>query len=200
MAHAGNIAVDTNDYAALEFIERPEALLYGEFTLSSGIETDYYFDSKKLTLDPEGANFVARCLVEKLNEVGATTVGGMALSAIPIVSHITLYSYLKSTRPIPSFYVRDEAKTHGTMNLLEGQLPSPGSEVVIVDDVITTGKSVLKAIKAVEQAGYSVGKVIAIFDRNEGGREALQQKGYSSWALYTVNRTSEGKLFITFNG
>ena len=192
---------------SVSLLERCGALLYGEFLLSSGKTTDYYFDSKRLTLDPEGAAFVAEQLVHKLNEEGVDVVGGTAYSAIPIASHICLYSGLKGEREIPSFYIRKETKGHGTDKLAEGTLPKSGQKVAIVEDVVTTGGSLLDAIDKFNEVlqdegidGCELTHAIALVDRGEGGREAVESRGYEFWSLFTVTRSGDGKVAFRFNG
>ena len=186
---------------AVALLQRVGALRQGRFTLASGKISDYYFDSKQLTLDPDGAEFVAEQLMKRLDSEDIAAVGGTPYSAIPIVSHICLLSGIKGREPtIPAFYIRESSKGHGLDALLEGKLPGKGSQVAIVDDVVTSGKSVLYSINKAEEHGFEVSSVIALVDRNEGGRKTLEEKGYRFWALFTVCRTSEGELDIEFNG
>ena len=187
---------------AVALLEDCGALLHGTFLLASGKESDYYFDSKELTLDPKGAHFVAKHLVKKLHEEGIKTVGGTAYSAIPIVSHICLFTELEEPyRPISAFYIRKESKGHGTDRLAEGKIPKadPG-EVAIVEDVVTSGKSLLDAVAQAEKLGCKVKHTIALVDRNEGGRRAVEDKGYKFWALFDVRRTDDGQVEFKFNG
>ena len=131
----------------LELALEKGALKYGDFTLTSGRKTDYYFDSKKLTLDPDGAEFVAKQLVRKLHDEKIKIVGGTAYSAIPIASHICLFSKICDGPEIPAFYIRKESKGHGTDEVAEGTLPGNGVKVAIVEDVVTSGGSLIEAIK-----------------------------------------------------
>lgn len=177
--------------AEIQLLEGTGALLYGDFTLSSGKQSSYYFDSKPLTLDPDGEFEVGRYFLEKLLNTDAKAVGGMALGAIPIVSAVTLLSRIHNkthhTRLLPSFYVRKEAKEHGTQNLIEGNIPSDvNAPVAIVDDVVTGGNSILKAIEAVEDKGNPIVAVMCILDRDEGGREMLEARNYDLISMYTV--------------
>ena len=175
-----------------ELLQQSGALLYGDFTLSSGNPSSYYFDSKPLTLDPDGEFEVGCYFLEKLLQTDAEAVGGMALGAIPIVSAVTLLSRIHNethhTRLLPSFYVRKEAKEHGTQNLIEGNMPSDvNAPVAIVDDVVTGGNSILKAIEAVEAKGNPIVAVMCILDRDEGGREMLKiKKNYDLISMYTM--------------
>lgn len=193
-------AIEKAQEEAVALLQNCGSLLYGEFTLASGRNSDYYFDSKQLTLDPTGAEFVARQLVKKLEEEGIDYVGGTAYSAIPIVSHICLFSQMKGSRPIKAFYHRKESKGHGTDQLAEGKVPPTSVKVAIVEDVVTTGESLLRAIDKAEAQGCAVKHAIVLVDRNEGGRQAVEEKGYKFWALFTVVRTPGGKPEFKFNG
>lgn len=201
MAQAKTLEMNETDPVAL--LQKCGSLLYGEFTLSSGNKSNYYFDSKQLTLDPEGACFVADQLVRKLTEEDIEYVGGTAYSAIPIVSHVCLYSKIseiKGRKPIKAFYDRKEAKGHGTNQLTEGKIPPKDAKLAIVEDVVTTGESLLDAIDKAESQGCTVRNAIALVDRDEGGREAVEKRGYKFWALFTVIRTAEGQPEFQFNG
>ena len=118
-------------------------------------------------------------------------VGGPATAANPIITATQLAAHRRG-RKLDGFYVRAEAKTHGTKRLVEGNLPGPGQVVVIVDDTMTTGGSVFHAIAAVEAEGCNVERVILVVDRGEGGAEALRAKGYEMTALLTAD--AEGNL------
>ena len=175
------------------------ALLFGEFTLSSGKKSDYYFDSKKLTLEPAGARFVAGQLVEHLDAEGIGYVGGVAYGAIPIVAHVVMYSGLREDRPIRAFYHRKDSKEHGTGASAEGQFPPRNEPVAILEDVVTTGSSLLTSIRHAEESGYNVTHAMTLVDRDEGGREAVEAAGYKFWALFTVER-SGGEVAFVYNG
>lgn len=164
------------DRARLKQLLREHSLMFGDFTLVSGRKSKFYFDSKKTTLLPEGAYLVAAEVLDMLksHEIEADAIGGMTLGADPVVCPVAALSHLAG-RPLRAFIVRKEAKGHGTGNQIEGNL-APGSRVVIVDDVVTTGGSTLRAIEAAEDAGLHVVAVLCIVDREEGGGEKL-----SSW-------------------
>jgi orotate phosphoribosyltransferase len=172
------------------------ALLYGKFILASGKESDYYFDSKKLTLHPKGAHFVAQHIVKKLDEFGIDHVGGTAYSAIPIVSHVALFSELYGQKPISAFYHRKESKGHGPNELAEGQLPPDNINVAIVEDVVTSGNSMLDAIQMAKDSGCQVTHALTLVDRNEGGREKVEKEGYKFWSLFTVERSGNEIEFV----
>ena len=165
------------------------ALKYGEFTLSSGKKSSYYFDGRLLSLDPEGALLIGRALVPLLRQAGVDAVGGPTLAADPIVTAVALTSQLEG-KGISAFIVRKEAKEHGTAQLIEGPL-APGSRVAIVDDTCTTGGSLLHAIAAAEAVGCTVVKVVVLLDRREGGTEELERRGYDFSALMAANPQGE---------
>ena len=183
----------------VRLLEESGALLFGEFTLSSGKKSDYYFDSKKLTLDPAGARFVARQLVAQLDSENIRYVGGVAYGAIPIVSHIVMLTGLREDKPIRAFYHRKDSKEHGTGAAAEGQFPPQGEPVAIVEDVVTTGGSLLQSIRHAEESGYNVTHAITLIDRDEGGREAIEAAGYKFWSLFRVELT-EGEPRFIYNG
>jgi orotate phosphoribosyltransferase len=176
----------------LELALERGALKYGDFTLSSGKKSNYYFDGRILSLDPEGAMLIGQALLPLVRASGAQAVGGPTLAADPVVTAVALTSQLKG-KGIPAFIVRKEAKGHGMGQLIEGRLES-GSRVAIVDDTCTTGGSLLHAIGAAEAAGCTVVKVLALLDRREGGTEELQKRGYDFLALMAANPS--GKIEV----
>lgn len=171
----------------LAAILQAKAVLHGDFTLSSGQKSTYYFDGRKVTHDPEGIALVGELFLEAIDGTGAIAVGGPATAANAIVTATQLTSYLKK-RPLQAFYVRSEPKQHGTGLRIEGNLPPAGSPVAMVEDAITTGGSLLSAIEAVEGAGCKVVKVIAIVDRRQGGVQRLREKGYRVQALLEADK------------
>ncbi len=165
---------------------REHSLMFGEFTLASGKKSSFYFDSKRTTLLPEGAYLTAAEILRILREAGieADAIGGMTLGADPIVCPVAALSHLEGP-PLRAFIVRKEAKEHGTGRQIEGLL-EPRSRVVIVDDVVTTAGSTLRAIEAVEAAGHTIVAVVCIVDREEGGTEKLTR-----WPFLPIFRKSE---------
>lgn len=156
----------------------------GEFTLASGRKSNYYINGKLTTLDARGAYLVGRTFLAMLADDVPDAVGGLTLGADPIVGAMIALAGLEDT-PLKGFIVRKEAKGHGTQSLIEGAL-STGERVVIVEDVVTTGGSSLQAIAAVKAVGCEVRKVIAIVDREEGGRDALGKEGCALEAVFTA--------------
>ncbi len=163
---------------------RQKALKFGDFTLASGKKAKYYLDGKQVTLDSHGAKLVGEGLLELIGEKLPQAVGGMSIGADPIVGAvITLAGVLG--KDLAGFMVRKEAKGHGTQKFIEGPV-QPGDEVVIVEDVVTTGGSSLLAIERCEAFGLKVVKVLAIIDRMEGGAEAFTKAGYPFASLLTI--------------
>ena len=174
------------DRERLQELLTEHSLMFGDFVLVSGKKSKFYFDSKKTTLLPEGAYLVSREILRVIRENGiqAEAIGGMTLGADPIVCPVSAISHLEGP-PLRAFIVRKEAKGHGTGKQIEGNL-RPGCRVIVVDDVVTTAGSTLKAIDAVVEAGFEVAAVIALVDREEGGTEKL-----SNWPYYPLFRRSE---------
>ena len=169
----------------LEIAHEVGAFLTGEFTLTSARKSNYYIDGKRITLSPEGAYLVGKAIFDELIKTGVDAVGGVATGAYPIVTAVALVSHLEG-KPIPSFIVREVAKEHGTLRQIEGHLKE-GSRVAIVDDVLTTGGSVSRAIEAVEAVKCKVVKVMVLVDRHEGGSDKLKKEGYDFTALLSVS-------------
>ena len=165
----------------LEIAYEVGALLQGEFTLTSGKKSDYYFEGKRLTLSPEGAYLTGKVVFDQLADADIDAIGGVAIGGYPMVAAVALVSHLEG-KPVPSFIVREETKEHGTRRGIEGHLKE-GSRVAIVDDVITTGGSVSRTIEAVEAANGKVVKIIVLVDRHEGGSDKLKKQGYDFTAI-----------------
>lgn len=176
-----------DDRAKLKFLLLQKSCRTGTFTLTSGKTSDFYVDGKQTTLDAEGAYLCGRLLYQFIREHSEplAAVGGMTLGADPLVTAVSLVSFLEHA-PIPAFIVRKEAKGHGTGNFIEGKSNlTPGSLVALVEDVVTTGGTLLKVIDRVEAEGFKVGLVATIVDREEGGAAALAARGYPLKAVFT---------------
>jgi orotate phosphoribosyltransferase len=174
------------DRERLRELLKEHSLMFGEFTLVSGKKSNYYFDSKKTTLLPEGAYLTAAEILKTLrdNHIEADAIGGMTLGADPIVCPAAALSQLEGP-PLRAFIVRKEAKDHGTERTIEGNLEA-GSRVVVVDDVVTTAGSTLRAIEAVLAAGHRIAAVLCLVDREEGGSRKLAR-----WPYFPLFRRSE---------
>ncbi len=162
---------------------RKEALETGTTrVLASGKRSGYYIDGKVITLDPEGTYLTAKLLFDMLAPVDFDAVGGLTIGADPIVGALALFSYINEM-PIQTFIVRKDPKTHGTMKLIEGKFKR-GFKVVIVDDVVTTGKSIIQAIDAVKREKGEIVKIITLVDRQEGAREKFSSMGYEFESIF----------------
>ncbi len=151
-----------------------KAFRYSEepvFKLVSGRMSNYYFNCKTVTLHPEGMYLIGNVIFGMIQGLSAKGIGGLTLGADPIADAVAYTSHLKGA-PVEAFVVRKSAKSHGTMQWIEGNVKA-GDKVVIVDDVITTGKSTIEAITRAREAGLEIIKVIALVDRQEGGYEAV---------------------------
>ena len=182
----------SNAQRLLELSERLGALQYGEFTLSSGAKSDYYFDGRLVTLDAEGAYLVGRLFEPIIRARDAEAIAGPALAAVPMIAAISVASYLEGS-PVPGLIVRSERKQHGTGKLIEGSVRE-GMAVAVVDDTCNQGGSLLHAIKAVEAAGCRVVKVMCILDRNEGGSRAIRERGYDFVSFFEVG--DDGRIRV----
>jgi len=187
----------------LKKLVEKKARQHGKFILASGIEATRYFDLKQVLLDPEGANLIGNIMFESIKGMGVEAVGGYGLGAGLITSSIVLKSKLLK-KPIYGFEVierekldeddpqryEDETETY----VIKGNLPLVGSKVAIVDDVISTGAAIFRAIGIIEGKGYKVAKVRAILDRQLGGSKELQRKGYDFRAILRAD--AFGKIYI----
>lgn len=141
------------------------------FRLTSGGVSKYYFNCKTVTLMPEGMYLIGNLIYDIIAPLNVQGIGGLTLGADPIANSVAYTSYLRG-KPIEAFTVRKKPKEHGTMQWIEGNIKA-GDRVVVVDDVITTGSSTIKAIERLKDAGVFVSKVVVLVDRQEGGRENI---------------------------
>jgi orotate phosphoribosyltransferase len=173
------------DKQALMALVRQKALKFGQFTLASGKTASYYLDGKQVTLHPDGARLVAEGILDLLaSGPMPAAIGGMSIGADPITAAVVTMSAVRST-PLLGFMVRKESKGHGTNQYIEGPV-QPGDQVVIVEDVVTTGGSSFQAIQRAEAFGLKVVRVIAIIDRMEGGAQAFAARGYPFASLLCI--------------
>lgn len=154
------------------------SFLRGEFVLSSGKRSSFYIDKYLFETQPDLLRDVAR-LLARLLPPGVTRLAGPALGGVPIATAVALETGL------PFVIVRQEAKDHGTGRAIEGRL-DPGDRVVVLEDVVTTGGQAVRAARAVEAGGATVVEILAVVDRHEGGREAVEAAGYRFAALYDL--------------
>lgn len=142
------------------------------FRLASGKLSNYYVNCRLVTIDPEGMHLIGSLIYDKIKDIGIDVIGGPALGAIPIVDAVSMTAYHKG-KYIKPFYVREQAKDHGIVRKIEGNIRK-GERAVVVDDVITTGASTIRAIESARSEGLLVVKVITLVDREEGGREEIR--------------------------
>ena len=176
------------DHPALITLLAERSAKRGHFKLASGKESDFYVDARLTTMSPEGLAMIGPLALSTLRETGwsVDAIGGLTLGADPI-SYAISYASAASDHPLRAFTVRKEAKAHGTGKLLEGPVRE-GDRVAIIEDVITTGGSALRAIEAVRSAKMSVVGVLALVDREEGGRQAIEKTGVSVVSLVTASQ------------
>ena len=164
---------------------REKAYKTGEFTLASGQKSDYYIDLKEITLDADGSLAVGRIIFERVKSWGADAVGGMELGSVPISTAVSVVSAMEKTG-LDNFIVRKQAKGHGSGKRIEGKV-GPGSRVVVVEDVVSTGGSSLEAVEVLREAGAEVVGVVSIVDREMGGREAFSKRGIRYEPVFTIS-------------
>ncbi|HAR96432.1 MAG TPA: orotate phosphoribosyltransferase [Deltaproteobacteria bacterium] len=159
----------------------------GEFTLTSGKKSSFYIDCKETTLNPEGMYLVGTLMYQLVQTIpGVEAVGGVSVGGDPLVCSTVLISRAIG-EPLPGFFIRKEPKGHGTNLWLEGgKNLQKGMKVVILEDVVTTGGSSLKAIETTEREGFTVIGVVALLDRLDGGKEAIESKGYVFKSIFNL--------------
>ena len=157
----------------------------GHFVLASGRESDFYFDGRQTALHPEGAWLIGNLFYDLLSALPALdAVGGMTLGADPLVTATSVISWTRE-RPVAAFIVRKSPKGHGTNQYIEGLANlRPGSPVAMLEDVVTTGGSLLTACERVRDAGFNIAAVCTVLDREEGGSDAIEAAGYKLRALF----------------
>ena len=159
------------------------------FKLVSGRISNYYFNCKAVTLHPEGMYLIGNLIFDLIKDLNIKGIGGLTLGADPMAYAVAYTSFQKGM-PIKGFVVRKTPKTHGTMLWIEGNIKR-GNRVVIVDDVITTGKSTIEAINRAKEEGLQIVKAIVLIDRQEGGREAVEAFGYKLDSILTTDEGME---------
>ena len=174
----------------LELLKK-DAYKKGEYKLSSGKASEHYVNCKPVILSGRGLTLASLLL---LKEVNTNVVGGLTLGADPLVSGVSLVSALDG-RLVNALIVRKEAKGHGTQAWIEGPLPPEGTRVTVLEDVITTGGSSLKAVEKLRDAGYVVDRVVAIVDRQEDGEAdiAMKEAGLELRSLFSLRDFTNGK-------
>ncbi len=165
-----------------------DAYRHGDFKLSSGRRSTHYVNCKPVTLSGEGLSMISLALLEKVED-HALAVAGLTLGADPLVSGVAFAAF-QVNRKLDALIVRKEAKGHGTGSWLEGPLPPKGSSVTVLEDVVTTGGSSLKAVKALREAGYLVDRVVTIVDRQEGGDLLMKEAELELVSIFLLDEIS----------
>jgi orotate phosphoribosyltransferase len=156
----------------------------GDFTLSSGQQSSYYINGKQVTLHPQGGAAVGRLLLSMLSaEIEA--VAGLTLGADPMVTATSVVA-VYAGRSITPLIIRKEAKGHGTQAYIEGLMLAPDTPVVVLEDVVTTGQSALKAVERLRAAGYRVTQILALVDRHQGGAELYAQENIPFEPIFSI--------------
>ena len=162
-----------------------KAYRHGHFTLASGRTSDHYVNCKPVSLSGEGLALLGALMLEQVEDA-AVAVAGLTMGADPLVSAVAMRAALDG-RNLDALIVRKEAKGHGTGAWLEGPLPETGSRITVLEDVVTTGGSSLKAVNQLREAGYQVDRVVTIVDRQEGGLEAMTAAGLELCSLFLLD-------------
>ena len=164
----------------IDLLKENEVFLKGDFTLSSGKKSDYYINMKKAITEPEILSTIAELITEKIADDNVDKVAGPALGAVPIATAVSLES------KIPLLMIRKEKKGYGTSKLIEGELNSDDN-VIVVEDVTTTGGSLIKAIKAIQENGGNVTRAFVVVDRQEGAIDEFKKEGITLEPLISVD-------------
>ncbi|RJQ32724.1 MAG: orotate phosphoribosyltransferase [Actinobacteria bacterium] len=162
------------------------SIIHKEVTLSSGKGSSYYIDGKMVSLSAEGASLCAKVVFESIKDFQADAIGGLTLGADPLASVVAAYSFSQG-RPLNAFIVRKAQKEHGQMKHIEGPLDKQ-DKVILIDDVITTGSSILEAAKVIRDIGCQIVLATALVDRQEGASEALEAKGIEYKPLFKISQ------------
>jgi orotate phosphoribosyltransferase len=190
---------DTSTLDTLRDLMQRHCFQYGDFTLASGRKSKFYFNGKRVTLRSSGAKLIGESLVDVVLASGAEAVGGPELGAVPIATAVGLASVDRG-HDLPVFVVRREQKQYGVRDLVVepygdgGDVLTKGRRIAVVEDTITTGGSVQKAIDAVEALGCAVALIAVLVERAEGGAGALRERGYDVASLF--NADDEGHLSV----
>ncbi|ASJ16772.1 orotate phosphoribosyltransferase [Thermococcus chitonophagus] len=170
----------------IKMIIEEECIKFGHFVLTSGKESNYYIDVKKLITNPRALKLIARLISERAQELGLSydKVAGPELGAVPIATALAL----ETGRPL--LIVRKKKKEHGTGKQIEGEI-KPGDKVLLVEDVTTTGGSVLRAARILKENGAEVVGIFVVVDREEGAKEAIEREGYRLYPLVLVSELFE---------
>jgi nicotinate (nicotinamide) nucleotide adenylyltransferase len=186
------LQTDTRAERLLERAKELGALRFGDFTLTSGQKSAYYFDGRQLSLDPEGAELISSLFFDQIARAGCAAFGGPTVAAVPIVGALALRCWHEKAS-LTGFFVRPEAKKHGMGRQIEGSV-KPGMTVAVFDDTVSTGGSLLAAIDAVQEFGCEVGLVLCVLDRKQGGSDEVKRRGLPFVSLWEA--TPQGEIRV----
>ncbi|WP_341526960.1 orotate phosphoribosyltransferase [Nostoc sp. UHCC 0302] len=161
----------------------------GDFVLASGLRSSYYVNKMQVTLHPQGALAIGRLLLPLL-PIDTQAVAGLTMGADPLVTAVSIVSVYEK-RTIPALIIRKEAKGYGTKAYIEGPSLPEGAKVVVLEDVVTTGQSALKAVERLKAVGYTVNQIIALVDRKQGGAELYQSAGLNFESLFSIEEIQQ---------
>ena len=176
-----------SDKEKLLNILKKEAFFREKITLSSGKQSDYYIDARRVTLSAEGAYLCAKIILDVVKNDSYEAIGGPTLGADPLVGAIAVLSH-QAHKPTKTFIIRKAPKAHGKQQQIEGPLLSDGAKVILIDDVATTGKAFLESLEVLKKNNIKPLKAICIVDRNEGAKEALAKEGCPLISIFSIDQ------------
>tara|TARA_B110000438_G_scaffold185805_1_gene177472 strand:+ start:15323 stop:15877 length:555 start_codon:yes stop_codon:yes gene_type:complete len=162
-----------------------KALEYGDFTLASGMKSNFYFDGRLLSLDPECSNIISNWILSKATEHNAKFIGGPAVAAVPLIGSTVFASYRTKT-PLGGFFIRSDKKDHGLQKQIEGNF-RPKSSIIVIDDTVSTGGSLINSLEVLKEHNCEIKIVLSILDRKLGGSEKLLELGYRYSSIFEIN-------------
>mgnify|MGYP006084477865 CR=1 FL=1 len=162
-----------------------KALEYGDFTLASGLKSNFYFDGRLLSLDPESSNLITDWILSNAIELKANFVGGPAVAAVPLIGSTVFASNLNKT-PLKGFFIRSDKKDHGLQKQIEGNFED-NSSVIVIDDTVSTGGSLINSLEILKKHKCEVKIVLSILDRKLGGSEKLIELGYKYSSIFEID-------------
>ncbi|MCZ6601581.1 MAG: orotate phosphoribosyltransferase [Planctomycetota bacterium] len=168
-----------------------DAVQKGDFTLASGAKSTYYIDGKLITLDQKGAHLVSQILYSLISGMDCSAIGGPSIGADPMVSTVGHICF-ENGKPLKMFYIRKEEKKHGAQKWIEGPPLDKEDIAVLFEDVLTSGKTVIDAVKRVREVGAKVSNVFCIVDRQAGGEDALKKEGIELISIFTAEQLGLG--------
>jgi len=187
----GDQRQNSQERAELFALLRKNAFFREKIVLSSGKESDYYLDARRVTLSSQGAYLCAKIILDLIKDETFDAIGGPTLGADPMLGAIGVLCHQAGT-PVHTFIIRKAPKAHGKRQQIEGPPMKPGSRVILIDDVATTGKAFVEAIAVLAREEILTVKAICLVDRNEGARTALAAQGCELTAIYDIEEFLKG--------